>query len=291
MSKKKALVVGINEFKHLPSATLRGCVNDAHDMAAYLEDVQGFKKKDITILTDADATKKAIIANLTKLVESAKAGKITHLVFSFSSHGTQIPDIDGDENIEMIDNVKTRADEAFCPYDLKQKGDSWDPKHIISDDEFHDLFASVPESCVIEVFLDTCHSGTGIKVIDLLGFADVPRPRFLPPPSLKAFEIFKNKELKPLKRSIVSEQKTMSASDAIARKGAILWTGCRSDQTSADAVFDNRPNGAFTYYYLKTVRANPNATRQNIHMLLKAELRKGKFKQVPQLEFNATDRS
>ena len=36
-----------------------------------------------------------------------------------------------------------------------------------------------------------------------------------------------------------------------------LISGCRSDQTSADALIDGRYNGAATYYLLRALRADP----------------------------------
>ena len=176
-SNRRALCVGINNFKNYPSAALQGCVNDAKDMAALYKDLLGFTNADITILTDVQATKANIMKNLTSMVADAKAGKYNYLVFSLSSHGTQVPDKNADE--------PDRADEAFCPHDLAQKGSVWDPKYIILDDELHDLFVQLPQNVLLEVYLDTCHSGTGLKPIDLLLDR---KPRYLPPPSLEAIQ-------------------------------------------------------------------------------------------------------
>jgi len=111
------------------------------------------------------------MAKLPAMVDGAVAGKHDYLVFSFSSHGTQVPDAGGDEP----DN----ADEAFCPYDLQQNGDHWHPDHIITDDELNTLFAAISEQVTLEVFPDTCHSGTGLRAIDLLLDR---KPRYLPHP-------------------------------------------------------------------------------------------------------------
>src|SRR5512136_139546 len=109
-SNKRALCVGINKFKNYPSATLQGCVNDANDMEAVLTKYMGFVGSDIVKLTDSSATKANIIKNLKEMVDGAVAGNYTSLIFSLSSHGTQVPDTSGDE--------PDRADEAFCPHDL-----------------------------------------------------------------------------------------------------------------------------------------------------------------------------
>ena len=291
MTNQKALCVGINNFNNLPAAKLSGCVNDANDMAALLTETRGFATSDVTVLTDGAATKDAVMAALRSLADLAKAGNLDYLVFSFSSHGTQVPDVNDDEKAETKGALKgKKADEAFCTADVIQKGNQWDPDHIITDDELHDLFVTIPERCLVEAYLDTCHSGSGLKAIDLMGFPGRPRPRYLPPPSFEAFIALNAPKAAALPPSMLSSKKDMRAADAVARKGAILWAGCRSDQTSADATFDNRANGAFTFFYIKHVRANPGATRREILKKLRADIKAGNFDQVPQLEGNATKR-
>ena len=129
---KQAICVGINKFAKYPQFTLNGCVNDAKDMAALCKSLLGFKAAEVKLLTDAQATKAAIMTALKKAVADAKAGKLSYILFSWSSHGTQVADTSGDEPDGM--------DEAFVPHDIAQKGQDWDPAHIISDDELHDLF-------------------------------------------------------------------------------------------------------------------------------------------------------
>jgi hypothetical protein len=297
MGNRKALLVGVNNFQFLNSP-LKGCVNDTLDMAALLKDTLGFTDGDITLLHDAQATKSNVMAALTGFVESAKRGETKYIVFQFSSHGTQIPDVGGDES--------DQADEAFCPYDLKQKGDQWDPAHIISDDELHDLFGQLPPTVLLECYFDTCHSGTGLKPVDLMGFDDVPKARYVPPPSFAAFKRLRKlptrglAELRVGKRSVVAPKKdgTLKNLDASSREAVntskfhILWAGCRPDQTSADATFNGRSNGAFTYHYVKAVRENKNkASRRKILLAVRNALKKGGFSQIVQLEADATNRN
>jgi GH24 family phage-related lysozyme (muramidase) len=267
---RKALCVGINKFKNLPAAALQGCVNDANDMAALCKELMGFEKDDITILTDAKATKANIMKNLASMVAGAKAGKFSYLVFSFSSHGTQVPDKSGDE--------PDRADEAFCPHDLAQKGSVWDPQYIISDDELHDLFVQLPKNVLLEVYLDTCHSGTGLRSIDILLDR---KPRYLPPPSLEAFLEVDGRKLRSLYES--------GREKGIVHH--ILWAGCRSDQTSADAKIDGTWHGAFTYYFCKEMRKSKNKlSRLDVLKKTAADLKAGRYSQIPQLEGEATVR-
>ncbi len=267
---KKALCVGINNFKNYPSAALQGCVNDANDMSKLLQNLLGFQCNDITVLTDAQATKANIISNLTAMVDGAKAGRYSNLVFSLSSHGTQVPDLSGDE--------PDRADEAFCPHDLAQSGNQWDTNHVLLDDELRDLFIQVPANVLLEVFLDTCHSGTGLKAIDML----LDRtPRYLPPPSLEAFEEVDNKRSRGLRHGLLEKGMVHN----------ILWAACRADQTSADANISGGWHGAFTYFFCKEMTAcNNSLSRAELLAKVRTDLKKGKYSQIPQLECEATKR-
>jgi len=270
-SNRKALCVGINQFKNYSDATLQGCVNDANDMSALLQKLLGFASTDITPLFDAQATKANIMSNLKAMLDGAKAGKYSYLVFSMSSHGTQVPDLNHDE--------PDRADEAFCPHDLAQAGNQWDRNHVIVDDELRDLFIQLPPDVLLEVYLDTCHSGTGLKAVDMLLDR---KPRYLPPPSWEAFTEVEGKRSRGLARGLLE-------------KGIvhhILWAACRADQTSADAHIAGGWHGAFTYYFCKEMHAcNNSLSRAQVLTKVRADLNAGHFNQTPQLECEATKRN
>ena len=260
---KRALCVGINQFAHLPMASwLNGCVNDANDMAAMLRK-RGFASRSVTVLTDAQATKANIMGALTTLVTTAKEGDT--IVFSFSSHGTQVPDTDGDE--------PDGADGAFACHDMAQKGDQWDTDTVIIDDELRLLFGKLPKGVVMEAYLDTCHSGTGLKAEDLLSGR---RPRFVPPPTMKGLRSIDAAATKSTTAELV---KSIPAGGR-----PVLFGGCPSDQTSADATFDGRSSGAFTYFFLKALAANPTGSRADLHKALTKGLVDADFSQRPTLE-------
>lgn len=268
---RRALCVGINKFKNYPNSALQGCVNDANDMETLLKQWLGFSPGDIVKLTDAQATKANIMKNLGEMVDGAKKGRYSYLVFSLSSHGTQVPDTSGDE--------PDRADEAVCPHDLASAGSFWDPKHIIIDDELHDLFIQLPANVLLEVYLDTCHSGTGIKALDLLPDR---KPRWMPPPSYEAFKLVEGHHSRGLYKSFLE-------------KGIvhhILWAGCRADQTSADAHIAGGWHGAFTYYFCQVMNATQNKlSRKKVLKKVRAALTVADYDQVPQLECEATRRN
>ena len=162
MSNKRALCVGINEYRRSP---LGGCVNDARNWARTLEDL-GFSSE---ILTDGDATRQGILDALGRLIEGATSGDV--LVFQYAGHGTQVRDLDGDE----LDDGK---DESLCPIDIDQGA-------FLIDDDLFAVFSDLADGVSLTVFLDCCHSGTSTRTLG--SFQPTPPPatdakrRFLPP--------------------------------------------------------------------------------------------------------------
>lgn len=297
---KLALCVGINKFAHFPQFALNGCVNDAKDMAALCRSLLGYKASEVKLLTDAQATKAAVMGALTKAVADARAGKLSAILFSFSSHGTQMADASGDEPDGM--------DEAFVPHDFAQKGSQWDPARIISDDELNKLFTQLPAHVLLEVYLDTCHSGSGLRGAEFSLRA--PRPRYIAPPAGELQGAVKQRQVRgfslapktgqsgnapqaPAKtgRNAKAAAPATDTDRAVAGEHHVLWTGCKANQTSADAYFDGRYNGAFTYHYIKVMRETQNKrSRKDVVAKVRAAL-KGQFSQVPQLEGNASNRA
>ncbi len=270
MLHRTALCIGINQYQHFPSATLSGCVNDAQDMASLLKDLLGFEDSDITRLSDQAATKANIMRELKRMVEGALAGRYDHLVFTFSGHGTQVPDL----NLDEFD----RADEAFCPHDLAPSGPQWDRDHLIVDDELHDLFVQLPSTVILEVLLETCHSGAGLRAADLLMDR---RPRYLPPPSVEAFRDIEYRHARPAHQKLL--EKGLSHH--------ILWTACKQNQTAADAFLDGAWHGAFTYHFCREARASGNhLSRAKVLAKIRSDLGVAHFTQTPQLDCEAVTR-
>jgi hypothetical protein len=262
--------VGINDFKNYPGAALRGCVNDVNNMEALLQKWLGFTPGDIVKLTDAQATKANIMQHLKEMVDGAKQGKYSYLVFSLSSHGTQVPDVSEDEESDL-------ADEAVCPHDLAEAGDVWDPNYIIIDDELRDLFIQLPANVLLEVYLDTCHSGDGLRAVDLLPGR---KPRWMPPPSFAAFKKLEGRRSRGLDKALFEQ--------GIVHH--ILWAACRADQTAADAFIAGDYHGAFTYHFCKVMHETQNKlSRKKVLYKVRGALA-GEYTQVPQLEAEATKR-
>jgi hypothetical protein len=264
---KRAFLVGINRYQ-IAGADLRGCVNDVKDLSAALVEFHGFKKSDITVLTDLAATKKAMQAGIKALIRDSKKGDVA--LVHYSGHGSHVPDDNGDES--------DGRDEILCPANL-----DWDDP--LRDDWLRTTLDGVKAGVNLTVIMDCCHSGTNTRAIVP---PDAPiKERYLPSPSsLKAVESGRSEP-----RKISSE---LRASSRAARKGRdivkaelpeVLITGCRDTQTSADAFINGKFNGALTFALVDAIRkSRGRLTYKQLHDRAAGVLKTRKFEQVPQLE-------
>ena len=140
-SGRRAMCIGINAY---PAAPLAGCVADAAAWARSLT-LLGFDQP--IMLTDGRATRSAILEALTRLLRTSRAGDT--VVLQYSGHGTQLNDLDGDEDDSY--------DEAICPYDYATGA-------FIIDDDFAEVFAQIPDAVSVTCFFDCCHSGTNTRL-------------------------------------------------------------------------------------------------------------------------------
>jgi hypothetical protein len=260
----KALLVGVNKYK-LPGSDLQGCVNDATNVRDVLLKYFNFTVKDIRVLVDGRATKKAILDRLKWLVKDAKSGD--RLLFHFSGHGSQIRDRDGDE-------LKDSLDEIICPHDM-----DWDGTYIV-DDDLKAVFAKLPAGVHLEVLLDSCHSGSATRAVMDPASHLTPinpgavRQRFLAPPMDILCRQLDEDDL-PMTRMLKSANPANHA----------LFSGCRDNQTSADAYIGGTYNGAFSYYFCKHLRDTQGVIpRAELLKRLRASLKHENYDQVPQLE-------
>lgn len=263
---KKALLMGINRYR-VPGSDLRGCVNDVRQMRDVLIELYNFPKDGISVLTDLDSTKAAMQKALEKLVAAARSGDV--LFVHYSGHGSNVPDKSGDE--------ADFRDEILCPTDLDWK----DP---LLDDWLRSLFDTVAEGVNLTVVMDCCHSGTNTRAIMPLD-SKAPMQRFLPCP----LDLLAVESGRALRGALRSTRKT-GPSQATAPDvkdvdlPEILITGCRDDQTSADAFIEGDYHGALTHSLVSTIRrAGGRLTYRDLHARA-SQLMDKKYTQTPQLE-------
>ena len=270
---RRAVQVGINNYKSI--SDLNGCLNDVTNVRGILKDLLGFKNEEIRILTDDRATKANILDRLNWLVKGAKSGD--YLVFHYSGHGSQIRDRHGDELSDSLD-------ELICPWDM-----DWNAGTYITDDDLNAIFTTLPAGVLLEVYLDSCNSGTGLRVLDLGRPTEFgpPHPtlnRYIEPP-VDLLARFEGEE-DELKR------KKLLSGATRAPVHHILWAGCKDNQTCADAFINGSYNGAFSYYFCKVMRDTGNKlSRAEVLSRVRSALKTGNYSQIPQLETEATTRT
>lgn len=261
---RKAFCVGINDYPY-DGSDLNGCVNDATAWATLLTDHYGFRKPDVKVIVDDQATKRQILAGLKWLLASAKAGDV--LVFANSSHGSYIADRDNDEE---------KYDEILCPHDIADN-------HIV-DDDLRQLISNLPDGVHMTVILDNCFSGTATRapvneIIPGLRTPDDRRVRFLSP-ALRGLQVLENPwTAKPQSRIAFPQSKMKE----------ILLSGCTDREYSYDAFLGGVYHGAMTYYALESIRrANYKLTYAQLHQRVCSLIKD--YPQNPQLEGNRTNK-
>lgn len=213
-----ALALGLNAVnpEHYAgwAGNLVACENDANDMA----EIYKSRHFETTTLLTKDATRQNLIDGISKAANALKPDDI--FVLSYSGHGGQVPDLNGDE----VDD----QDETWCLYDGE-----------FVDDELNVQFARFEEGVRILLFSDSCHSGTVSKaayVTSTRPTTSTTRYRYMPF-EWNARVYLKNKSfydkiMKAIPKDVADEVKA----------SVLLISGCQDSQFSADGD----RNGLFT---------------------------------------------
>ena len=203
------------------SGPLNACEADANDMAD-LAKAQGFSA---TKLMTKKATRNAVLKGIASAASQLKSGDI--FLLSYSGHGGQAPDLNGDE-----DDGK---DETWCLYDGE-----------LIDDELYSSWGAFAVGVRILLLSDSCHSGTVSRAIH---YAAKPRsahsPVYRVMPDEVALRVYQNnkKFYDP-----ILKRRDLAKSLGRVKASVLLISGCQDNQLSLDGTF----NGLFTGT-LKTV--------------------------------------
>lgn len=228
MAKGYSLHIGLNSVDpaHYSgwSGPLVACEADVRSMERICRS-RGFATEQL--LTKA-ATRDAVIKGIRNAAKTLKKGDIFCL--SYSGHGGQLPDLNGDEDDSL--------DETWCLYDGE-----------MLDDELHRLYAEFEKGVRVLVFSDSCHSGTVTRMMMRAGTASVsssgaisaagpaaaqPAYRIMPPEAqLRTYED---------NQAMYDKLLQQKAPPAKPKATVLLVSGCQDNQLSMDGPF----NGAFT---------------------------------------------
>ncbi|MCW1823766.1 Caspase-1, p20 [Mycolicibacterium conceptionense] len=259
---KKAVLIGVNRYR-VPGNDLRGCVPDVKNMAKLLQQRYEFDPDDISLITDFKATKEAIETAVTGLVRGGRRGDV--LLLHYSGHGSNVPDDDGDESDER--------DEILCPTDL-----DWnDP---LRDDWLRSVFDGLADGVSLTVITDSCHSGTVTRALEPPNAPVIER--YLPSP----WDLAAAESGRGLAGPTRGTRRHKPAADVVhVDIPEVLISGCRADQTSADAAIAGGFAGALTYNLVEAVtESRTPLSYRELHDQTCAKLKRGRYEQVPQLE-------
>ena len=232
MATGRSIHIGLNSVdpQHYDGwdGTLAACEFDANDMQAVAES-RGFQStKMLTQEATADAVQAAIEGAASELSDG------DFLFLTYSGHGGQVPDKNGEEEAD-------RSDETWVLYDRQ-----------LVDDELYALWAKFQPGVRIFVLSDSCHSGSVLRKIDdedpvpnVLAkreTADAQSPRYRALPldvQVKTYRDHRD-EYDEIQKAVPA------ASKADVGATVLLISGCQDDQTSLDGV----ANGLFTEKWL-----------------------------------------
>jgi hypothetical protein len=249
-TQKRSLHIGINNYPGVQN-DLRGCVNDANNWAQLLRNQYDFNK--VEIVLDKQAVKTNVKSKMEKLVKESKSGDT--LVITYSGHGSNVRDTDGDE--------EDFRDETWYLYD----------GHLI-DDDIRGIIKKLPEGVKVTIISDSCHSGTVTRsfLCALNDDSYYSKPKFMPPEDdIEAIAI----SSLPVKKATFCPEENMKE---------ILLSGCKSTEYSYDATIGGKPTGAFSYYAIEILKANPKITYEKFYKELRKKLPTNRYPQTPCLE-------
>jgi hypothetical protein len=165
-----------------------------------------------------------------------------------------------------------KLDEVICPHDF-----DWTDAKALKDKDFAKLFSKVPKGVDFIWISDSCHSADLSRGIITAKMFKVKS--MTPPPDIA----WRNRGVDTTPVKLHELAKTAK------QRNLALISGCKSNQESADTEFNNRPNGALTYFLLKTLKTQQGGKDplKKIVDKINEELKKSDFDQRPQIEGSA----
>ncbi|KAJ4311046.1 hypothetical protein N0V94_008132 [Neodidymelliopsis sp. IMI 364377] len=302
--RKKSLLIGINYVGS--EHELKGCHSDVDNMAEFLT-YRGYDNghRNRAILSDRPEvpydspyypTGHNLLAAMDWLVSEPGCTLFMH----YSGHGGQIADVDGNRGVGGMDNT-------IVPVDFEQRGQ-------ISSTLLHEhLVTRMAPECTLFIIMDCCHSGSAVELpyvyrsdsdgqislmdnvragARLLGEAnDLINGGFSYRKVGEAQELLAGassffKGLRHMGEQ--EEEEGLAGGEFVGQYGSenkmvTMFSGCKDDQTSADARIRGEATGAMTWAFLETMKRDQNPTYAATLQMTRQMLDQSNYTQVPQL--------
>lgn len=268
VANRHALIVGVDKYINLAERfQLEGCVNDARLMASILQDRFGFEQSDIHTLHDEEATRIAILKQMSALAE--RVGKDDVVIFHFSGHGSRRRSTDPEE--------ATGKDSTIMPHD---SGRHPKPNLDISDKQINAWLHRLAEKTRnITLTFDCCHSGTITR--DAFG----ARVRAIPDDDRTLEEMGLEQQVSsPATRGERGKGGWLAISNSY-----VVMSGCRDDEYSHEFSYPTEDgtgrNGALTHFLTGALMAaTPGTTYRDVFEIARQEVNTRFPSQNPQIE-------
>lgn len=242
------IIVGNNNFPNCPGNDLRGCRSDAELVGETFFNCFGKPYFEGILL---NCRKEVFIGWLRNAIESAKSNFTDRIIIWISTHGTVISDSDENNFVTGI---------VFS--DVTPDGGG-----VLRDYDFKAMLDEIPDTCLVEIFLDLCHSGTAARGLVMASEIHNHRPRFI--------------DLGHQPRIVEKAPLHRKAQDGT--PNVIVWGACLDHETAADLdLGKGQFGGAFTTAWYETMAAsNGKQTRREVFQEVTERLKL--FNQTPTL--------
>lgn len=171
MSSIYALLVGINRYHPDTNINpLSGCENDVKRFEEYLGQSFPEEKRTIKTLSGPQATRDEVIRQFKAVLINANIQPGDIALFYFSGHGSYAR-----SNPAFKDYDTLERDETLVLYDSRCDG-----KYDLADKELALLLNKIPAGADIVCIIDSCHSGSITRSIDLVDAITLGKARHTP---------------------------------------------------------------------------------------------------------------
>lgn len=288
--RRKSLLIGINYVGS--QHELHGCQQDVSNVAEFLS-YKGYSNDPASQVIMRDdrhtdprgpffPTGRNILAAMHWLISEPGTCNFLH----YSGHGGQVKDPDGDR--------ESGFDDTIVPVDFETNG------QIDSDKLHRTLVSALPPNSTLFVIFDCCHSGSAIELpfvyrsdgdgnvslmenveasVSLLHQAGgLIQGGFTMDKFMQAKDLFGQAStlFKRFQHSGEEQEEGVGEEHFVEdwkseHKFVTMFSGCRDDQTSADARIGGSSVGAMSWAFLETMKRNPQPTYLNVSSLLQVE--------------------
>jgi hypothetical protein len=249
---KRALLIGINQYRHLSEERqLRGCIQDVELLSNLLQSRFEFDRSNIFTLLDECATRDGILKAFSDFIATVQTDDI--IVVQYCGHGSY-----------MADATKGSGwTETIVPHDSGREPTGY-PSTDIKDVEINEFLVQPLTSKTpnLTLLFDTCHSGSIIRD----DFASVVR------------------SINPDGKIKSNRGGGRAARSGWTVENYTLLAACRADEGAHETFRDRVPYGAFTYQLCTLIKESRNEPLRTLFQVASATVTAHYPSQHPILE-------